>query len=471
MSRTAELTKLSAVELARRIRTGEITPLDVLDAHLAKIAELNPQLNAIVTLDIEGARAQAIAAGEAVTRGDKLGPLHGLPVVIKDVTLTKGMRTTYASPLYKDFIPDVDAAPVARLRKAGAIILGKTNTPEFATGATTFNNVFGVTRNPWDPTKTPAGSSGGSAAAAASGMVPLAQGTDFGCSVRMPAAFCGIVGIRTTAGLIPNDPMHLPWDAGQVHGPLARSAEDAALMLDAMVGLDPTWPISAAPPWASALDIVNATTDAKGLRIAYVSDIAGFGVEDEINTICRAAAMRLADDGAQVDEITLDLAEGFAAYKTLRGEWMVGQQIERLDFIDQFGANLFGNVKAGLALSVLDTAKAELVREHMWARFRDFFVDYDFLITPCSPVAPFDVDEKFPTEINGRKLDNYIDWIAPCFLITLVGFPAGSAPAGLTQSGLPVGIQIVGKRFDEPRILGLCKLVQRANPIGWPKLS
>ena len=471
MSRTAELTKLSAVELARRIRTGEITPLDVLDAHLAKIAELNPQLNAIVTLDIEGARAQAIAAGEAVTRGDKLGPLHGLPVVIKDVTLTKGMRTTYASPLYKDFIPDVDAAPVARLRKAGAIILGKTNTPEFATGATTFNDVFGVTRNPWDPTKTPAGSSGGSAAAAASGMVPLAQGTDFGCSVRMPAAFCGIVGIRTTAGLIPNDPMHLPWDAGQVHGPLARSAEDAALMLDAMVGLDPTWPISAAPPWASALDIVNATTDAKGLRIAYVSDIAGFGVEDEINTICRAAAMRLACDGAQVDEITLDLAEGFAAYKTLRGEWMVGQQIERLDFIDQFGANLSGNVKAGLALSVLDTAKAELMREQMWARFRDFFVDYDFLITPCSPVAPFNVDEKFPTEINGRKLDNYIDWIAPCFLITLVGFPAGSAPAGLTQSGLPVGIQIVGKRFDEPRILGLCKLVQRANPIGWPKLS
>ena len=471
MSRTAELTKLSAVELARRIRTGEITPLDVLDAHLAKIAELNPQLNAIVTLDMEGARAQAIAAGEAVTRGDKLGTLHGLPVVIKDVTLTKGMRTTYASPLYKDFIPDVDAAPVARLRKAGAIILGKTNTPEFATGATTFNDVFGVTRNPWDPTKTPAGSSGGSAAAAASGMVPLAQGTDFGCSVRMPAAFCGIVGIRTTAGLIPNDPMHLPWDAGQVHGPLARSAEDAALMLDAMVGLDPTWPISAAPPWASALDIVNATTDAKGLRIAYVSDIAGFGVEDEINTICRAAAMRLADDGAQVDEITLDLAEGFAAYKTLRGEWMVGQQIERLDFIDQFGANLSGNVKAGLALSVLDTAKAELMREQMWARFRDFFVDYDFLITPCSPVAPFNVDEKFPTEINGRKLDNYIDWIAPCFLITLVGFPAGSAPAGLTTSGLPVGIQIVGKRFDEPRILGLCKLVQRANPIGWPKLS
>ncbi|MDB5642362.1 MAG: amidase [Hyphomicrobiales bacterium] len=471
MSSTAGLTKLSAVELARRIKAGEITPLEVLEAHLAKIEELNPQLNAIVTLDIEGARAQAIAAGEAVKRGDKLGPLHGLPVVIKDVTLTKGMRTTYASPLYRDFIPDVDAAPVARLRKAGAIILGKTNTPEFATGATTFNDVFGVTRNPWDPTKTPAGSSGGSAAAAASGMSPLAHGTDFGCSVRMPAAFCGIVGIRTTAGLIPNDPMHLPWDPGQVHGPLARSAEDAALMLDAMVGLDPTWPISAAPPWASALDIVNATADAKGLRIAYVSDIAGFGVDDEIDAICRAAAMKLADDGAQVDEIKLDLTDGFAAYKTLRGEWMVGQQIERLDFIDQFGANLSGNVKAGLALSVLDTAKAELVREQMWAKFRAFFADYDFLITPCSPVAPFSVDEKFPTEINGRKLDNYIDWIAPCFLITLVGFPAGSAPAGLTASGLPVGIQIVGKRFDEPQILGLCKLVQRANPIGWPKLS
>jgi amidase len=471
MSADKNLVKQSAVTLARHIKAGETSAEDVLDAHLAQIERLNPTLNAIVTLDAHGARKRAREIDVQIKKGEGVGPLAGLPVVIKDVTLTRGMRTTFASPLYKDFVPDVDAAPVARLREAGAIILGKTNTPEFATGATTYNDVFGITRNPWDPTKTPSGSSGGSAAAAASAMVPLAHGTDYGCSVRMPASFCGIVGIRTTAGLIPNYPMHLPWDAGQVHGPLARSAEDAALMLDAMAGFDDTWPISAAPPWASALEIVERTEHAKGLRIAYVSDIAGFGIDAEVDALCRAGAKRFADFGAQVNEIAFDCSDGFDAYKTLRGEWMVGQQIERLAMIDQFGANLSGNVKAGLQLSVGETAQAEFVREQVWSRFRDFFAKYDVLITPCSPVAPFAAEEKFPTEINGRKLDNYIDWIAPCFLITLVGFPAGSVPAGLTKSGLPVGMQIVGKRFAEPQILGLCKLAQQAHHIGWPKLS
>lgn len=471
MSADTGLVKQSAITLARCIKARETKAEDVLDAHLAQIERLNPTLNAIVTLDADGARQRAREIDAQMAKGEQVGPLAGLPVLIKDVTLTKGLRTTFASPLYKDFVPDVDATPVARLRAAGAIILGKSNTPEFATGATTFNDVFGITRNPWDPTKTPSGSSGGSAAAAASGMVPLAHGTDFGCSVRMPASFCGIVGIRTTSGLIPNYPMHLPWDAGQVHGPLARSAEDAALMLDAMAGLDETWPISAAPPWASALDLVERSEHARGLRIAYVSDIAGFGVDAEVDALCRAGAKRFADFGAQVDEIEFDCSDGLEAYKILRGEWMVGQQIERLAMVDQFGANLSGNVKSGLALDVRQTAHAELTREEVWLRFRDFFTKYDFLITPCSPVAPFAAEEKFPTQINGRKLDNYIDWIAPCFLVTLVGFPAGSVPAGLTKTGLPIGMQIVGKRFADPQILSLCKLAQQAHHIGWPKLS
>ena len=465
------LNRKSAVELARMIREREATPLEVLDSHLAAIERLNPTLNAIVTLAADDARIQAERAGEAVARGEKIGPLHGLPVVIKDVTLTKGIRTTFGSPLFADFIPDEDAEPVARLRRAGAIVLGKTNTPEFAAGANTVNEVFGATRNPWDTARSPAGSSGGSAVAASTGMVPLAQGTDFGCSIRIPASFCGIVGLRTTAGLIPNRPMRLPWDPGQVHGPLARSAEDAALMLDAMTGLDPLWPISVPPTWESALAEVNATSDAKGLRVAYVSDIAGFGVDAEVDEICRTAALGLARDGAQVDHISFDCSDGFAAYKTLRGEWMVGQQLERIDMLDRFGPNLAGNVKAGLGLSVRDTAAAENAREAVWSRFRDLFGRYDFLLTPAAPVPPYLLTENFPTEINGRKLENYIDWIAPAFLVTLVGFPAGSAPAGLTASGLPVGMQIVGPRFSDPRILGLCKLVQRANPIGWPTLS
>jgi amidase len=299
-------------------------------------------------------------------------------------------------------------------------------------------------------------------------MVPLAQGTDFGCSIRVPAAFCGIVGVRTTGGLIPNYGMRLPWDGGQVHGPLARSAEDAALMLDAMVGLDPLWPLSAAPPWRSALEIVEQAQDAKKVRIAYTSDIARLGVDREIDDVCRSAVRALESEGAAVEEIAFDATDGIDAYKTLRGEWMVGQQLERMEMLERFGPNLAGNIRDGLKLSVRDTACAENVREKVWRRFRDLFGRFDFLLTPAAPVPPYPVEKNFPDEINGKKLENYIDWIAPAFLITLVGFPAGSVPAGKSKSGLPVGLQIIGPRFSEPNILRLAKLVQARAAIGWP---
>jgi amidase len=464
----SDLSRLSAVELRELVRTRKASPVEILDAHLAAIGRLNPKFNAIVTLVEDQARAAAKQAADS--NGTGL-PLHGLPVVIKDVTLTKGIRTTFGSPLYKDFVPYEDAAAVERLRKAGAIILGKTNTPEFATGANTVNELFGATRNPWNPALSPAGSSGGSAVAVAAGMVPLAQGTDFGCSIRIPAAFCGIVGVRTTGGLIPNRGMRLPWDGGQVHGPLARSAEDAALMLDGMVGLDPLWPISAAPPWRSALEIVQRMENAKGLRIAYVPDIAGFGVDREIEEISRRAVQRLEKDGAIVEVIDFSAADGFNAYKVLRGEWMVGQQLQRIEMLDKFGPNLAGNVRDGLKLTVRDTAAAENLRETVWKRFCDLFGRYDFLVTPAAPVPPYPIEKNYPDEVGGHKLDNYIDWIAPAFLVTLVGFPAGSVPAGLTAAKLPVGLQIVGPRFSEPQILGLSKLVQRNNPVGWPTYS
>lgn len=466
----SDLNRCSAVELTTLIRGRRTSPREVLDAHLAAIGRLNPKLNAIVTLAEEQARSAAQAAETAVMKGDQLGPLHGLPVVIKDVTETAKIRTTYGSPLYKDFVPVDDAEVVKRLRRAGAIILGKTNTPEFACGANTVNALFGATRNPWNPALSPAGSSGGSAVAVATGMAPLAQGTDFGCSIRIPAAFCGIVGVRTTAGLVPNMSMRLPWDAGQVHGPLARSAEDAALMLDAMTGLDPLWPLSSAPPWKSALSEVRRVRDARGCRIAYVSDLAGIGVEEEIDRICRAVALRLQEDGGNVTEIQFNASEGCDAYQTLRAEWMVGQQFEQLEHLGEFGPNLQGNIRQGLQLSVRETAAAENVRERVWARFRELFSHFDFLLTPAAPVIPFPLEKNFPDQIGGRKLLNYVDWIAPAFLITLVGFPAASVPAGKTTGGLPVGLQIVAARFAEPSILALAKLVQAANPIGWPPL-
>src|ERR1700722_5226753 len=300
------LTRKSARELARLDRERAVRPVEVVDGHPAAIAEINPKLNAIVTLAVEQAQDAARRSERAVTKGEPLGALHGLPVAIKDITPTAGIRTTFASPLYKDYVPDEDAEVVRRLKAAGAIVLAKTNTPEFACGANTDNALFGPTRNPWNPSLSPAGSSGGSAVAVATGMVPIAQGTDFGGSIRVPAAFCGIVGIRPTPGLTPNYPMPLAWDPGEVHGPLARDAGDAALMLDAMIGFSRISPISVAPPWQSALAEVERRNDAKNLRVAYVSDIAGIGVDGEIDKICRRAALRLGGAGAQVEEIKFD---------------------------------------------------------------------------------------------------------------------------------------------------------------------
>ena len=462
------LTRKSARELASLIAARAVSPVEVLDAHLAVIERQNPKLNAIVTLAADQARVAARSAEDAVMRGAAIGPLHGLPIGVKDVTVTAGIRTTFGSPLFKDNVPGEDAEVVRRLKAAGAIVLAKTNTPEFATGANTVNELFGATRNPWNPELSPAGSSGGSAVAVAAGMLPLAQGTDFGCSIRIPAAFCGIVGIRPTPGLTPNYPMPLAWDPGQVHGPLARTADDAAMMLDAMVGFSRLSPISVAPPWSSALEAVDRTNDLKNLKIAYASDIAGIGVDAEIDAICRDAAKSLHESGASVETISFDVAEGRDPYQTWRGAWMVGQQFDRMNMLAQFGQNLKGNIEAGLKFGTLDLAKAERTRQVVFHRFRQLFDRYDILLTPAAPVKPYPVAMNFPTEINGRSFENYIDWIAPAFLITLVSLPAGSVPAGKTRDGLPVGLQIVAPRFEEPRILGVAKLIQQRNPIGRP---
>jgi amidase len=462
------LTRKPARELAALIRARKLGPVELLDAHLAVVDRVNPKLNAFVTLVPEQARAAAQAAEAAVAGGGALGPLHGLPVAIKDVTLTAGIRTTYASALYRDFVPTEDAESVLRLKQAGAIVLGKTNTPEFAAGANTVNDLFGATRNPWNPALSAAGSSGGSAVAVATGMVPIAQGTDFGGSIRLPAAFCGIAGIRVTPGLIPNHPVALGWDPGQVAGPLCRTVEDVALMLDAMVGLSRLSPISVAPPWTSALAAVDAARDAAGLRVAYASDIAGIGVDPEVDAVCRRAALALREAGATVEEIAFDASAGRDPYMTWRGAWMVGQQFHNLAHMASFGANLRRNVEAGLDVTTRDLAAAERGRIAVFHRFRELFERFDVLLTPVAPVKPFPVEMNFPTDVNGRKLDSYVDWIAPTFLVTLVSLPAGSVPAGLTSDRLPVGLQIVAPRFEEPTILRVGKMVETANPIGWP---
>jgi amidase len=465
------LVRQSARELARLIRTRTVSPIEVLDAHIAAIKALNPKLNAVVTLAEDNARDHARRAETAVLRGEELGPLHGVPLGIKDITQTAGIRTTFASPLLKDNVPGEDEEVVRRLKAAGAIVLAKTNTPEFACGANTDNALFGPTRNPWNPALSPAGSSGGSAVAVASGMTPLAQGTDYGCSIRIPAAFCGIVGIRPTPGLIPSYPKPLAWDPGEVHGPLARDAEDAALMLDAMVGFSRISPISVAPPWQSTLADLQRREDIKGLRIAYVSDIAGIGVDAEVDATCSKAAAALSKLGAHVEHIIFDASAGRAPYQTWRGFWMVGRQYERLAQIDAFGANLKGNVEAGLKMTAADWAAAERTRMALFEAFHQLFERYDLLLTPAAPVKPYPIEMNFPDSINGRSFENYIDWIAPAYLITLVSLPAATAPAGLSQDGLPIGMQIVAPRFEEPLILRVARLIHRASNVGRPPLA
>ncbi|MEO5325163.1 amidase family protein [Mesorhizobium sp. CC13] len=473
------LSAMPAVELRQLIASREVSSVELVSSCIAQIERFNPVLNAIVTLADEAALDAAKQADSALARGDRVGPLHGLPIVIKDISETAGIRTTYASPLYRENVPDADCEAVSRLRKAGAIILGKTSTPEFAAGANTVNSVFGATRNPWNTELSPAGSSGGSAVAVASGMVPIGHGTDFGCSLRMPASFCGVVGLRTTPGLIPNAPMVASWDPGQVHGPLARTAEDAALMLDGMTGFDGTWPISIPAPWDSALDAMRRSGGPKGKKFAFAPDLAGIGVEPEIDRLCRSAAALLSEAGGYVEECGFSVPEAIDIYRVLRAQWMVEQQLDRLDQmdqmdqmdqVDQVDPNLAGNVKLGLGQSVLDLARAQHARDVALKRFRELFNVYDFLITPTSPVEPFPVTQNFPTEIGGRKLASYTDWMAPCFLITLVSLVSVSVPVGLSRSGLPVGLQIVGPRLSEPAVLAIAAAIQEAAPIGIPPM-
>jgi len=467
----SSITSLSASQLSKLIKSKKISPVEVLSSYLKVINKINPSLNAIVSIGTTTAIKSAKLAEANIMKGNWLSPMHGIPIGIKDITETKGLTTTYGSLLYKGHVPKEDAEVVARLRKSGAIILCKTNTPEFAAGATTDNKLFGKTRNPWDLAITPAGSSGGSAAAVASGMLPLAHGTDYGGSIRVPASFCGLVGIRPTPGLIPNYPMPLSWDPGQVHGPLARTAEDAAMMLDAMVGESRLSPISMNPPWNSCQSYVKKSNSVKGLKIAYIADMAGIGFEKEMEAICRKTTFDLKKESAKVSEINFDISHGRKAYLTMRAEWMVGQQFERLDQIEKFGKNLADNVQSGLLLTALQAAQAQVVRNEIWHKFRVLFEKFDFIITPCAPVAPFSVDLNFISEINGRELDTYIDWIANTYLVTMVGLPAASVPAGKNRRGLPIGLQVIGQRFSEPELLGVCKIIQKISDIGTPHIS
>ncbi len=461
-----EIASLSATEMRHHISAGELSPVEVVEACLARIERYDGLINAVVTLSDRALDD----AKELEGQRSEIGPLHGLPVGIKDVTPVAGLRTTFGSPLYADFVPDEDAIIVRRLREAGAVILGKTNTPEFAAGGNTFNEVFGRTLNPWDPERSAGGSTGGGAAALATGMIALAQGTDLGGSLRIPASFCGTVGLRPSVGLVPAYPSDYIWDTFQVTGPMARTAEDVALMLSAVSGTSTDSPIASPDQGQDLSEVVNAGIK-KHLRVAYCPDTVGIGIDADIEGVCRSAAFELAQIGAHVEEVDLDLAFGREAFLALRGLWMVAHQYERLDKMEHFGPNVAGNVKAGLEVTMKELAAAEHARRRIWHIFQQFFESFDHLVTPCMAVPPFPAEQNYPETVAGKPMETYIDWLAPTFVLSLTGLPVASVPCGLDGAGLPVGLQIVGKPFGEGSVLALAKQLQDLHPIGTPPLA
>jgi len=455
-----------ATELHRLFRARKTSPLEVMGAVLERVDAVNPKLNAIVTLARESALKQARAATAALKRkGTKLGPLHGVPVTIKDLTHTKGIRTTWGSKVFEHNVPDEDSLIVERLKAAGAIILGKTNTPEFGAGGNTFNAVFGATRNPWNPALTCGGSSGGAAVALATGMGPIAQGSDTGGSLRTPAAFCGVVGFRTSPGLVPYYPKALGWDSIGVTGPMARTVADTALMLSVIAGPDDRSPISYDADTATFPRAVKSPS-IKGWRVAWTPDLSGLiPVDGEVAQVAEKATRVFRSLGAKVESACCDFSEVNDIVLGTRGLSMVANHADKLaKWKDQMQKGLVWNIEQGLRLTPEEIARAELLRTTLWHRVRVFMETRELLILPTVAVPPFPVEQPYPTEINGKPLDNYTQWFFLTYGITLTALPVISVPCGFTKSGLPVGLQIVGRRRQEAMVLRAAAAFEAAAP-------
>ncbi|GIH94948.1 amidase [Planobispora siamensis] len=454
---------LTAVEMLELLRTRQICATELLDAHLRRIEEVNPRVNAIVTLTAERALDEAEAADRDLAKGVWRGPLHGLPVAYKDLTDTAGIRTTYGSRIFADHVPERDALIVRRMREAGAITVGKTNTPEFGTGSHTVNEIFGATRNPYDLSRSAGGSSGGAAAALACGMIPLADGSDMGGSLRNPASFCNVVGLRPTPGRVPSPTPRAAWFTLGVSGPMARTVEDLTLLMSVVAGFDPSSPLSIAESGAvftESLDLLDLT----GLRIAWSPDLGGLPVDAETAKVTAGAPAVLAGLGAHVERVELDLSDAEEAFRTYRAWYYL------LSYGDlpqeELGENVRWNVERGRAVTGADLARAERLRSGLYQRMSAFFDTYDFLIAPVSQVPPFPVDAPYVTEINGEELPDYLAWMRSAYWVSVLHAPAASVPCGFTSAGLPVGVQIVGRPFADLRVLRLAHAFERATGHG-----
>ena len=458
-----DLCALTAVELAARIRGKQVSAREVLKAHLARIERVNPQVNAIVTLVAERAMADATRADEALARGDTPGPLHGLPVAHKDLVDTAGIRTTRGSPFFRDHVPAHDALIVTRIRAAGAVTLGKTNTPELGAGSQTFNTLFGATKNPYDLTRTCGGSSGGAAVSLACGMLPIADGSDTGGSLRNPAAFCNVVGFRPSPGRVPSESGS--WSPLSVSGPMARTVADVALFLSAIAGPDTRSPLALQDDGARFRAPLER--DFKGVRVAWWKGLGGIPVEPDVASTVNANKSVLERLGCLVEEAEPDFSGVADAFPILRYAASYPQYSE---LAHQNAGWLKDTIRFEIAqaerLTAAHVGRAAARQAQMYLQVREFFSRYDYFVLPVTQVVPFDVNVPYPKEVAGSPMGTYIDWMRTCWYVTFMGTPAISVPAGFTGGGLPVGLQIVGPHRGDWSVLQLAHAFEQATGHG-----
>ncbi len=456
----------SAKKLARLIRTRKVSAVEVMKAHIAQIERVNPKVNAIVTFLPEAALKEAKKVDAKLAKGGEVGPLAGLPIAYKDMIATKGIRTTFGSPIYKDNVPDADHLLVERLKAAGAITIGKTNTPEFAAGSQTFNKVFGATPNPYDLTKTCGGSSGGAAVAVACGMLPFADGSDLGASLRNPGNFCNVVGFRPTPGRTTYYPTSDAWATLSVIGPIARSVEDTAFFFSAMAGPDLRSPISIVEP--GTVFAKPLKRNFKKVRIAWSKTLGGLPVDHRITAVLEKQRKVFESLGCIVEEAEPDLSGSDEAFHVLRAVGFVqkyGPLLEKQR--SQLKDTVVWNIEEGMKLDGPRIARAQALRSDVYRRMREFMDRYEFLLLPVNQVVPFPITQAYVDEINGVKLANYIDWMKTCYYITVTSHPAISVPAGFTEDSpaLPVGLQIVGRFRDDFGVLQLAHAFEERTQV------
>lgn len=459
---STELCFHTATELAKLLRTKQISAYEVISTHLEQIERVNPKVNAIVTLTAEQALLQAKKADEKIMRGDALGKLHGLPIAHKDLQNTQGVRTTFGSPIYKNNIPETDSLLVQRVKSAGAISVGKTNVPEFAAGSQTFNPIFGATRNPYDLSKTSGGSSGGAAAALASGLIPIADGSDMGGSLRNPANFCNVVGLRPSPGRVPSYPTEMGWFTLAVDGPMARTVEDTALLLSVLSGPDARSPIAIQESGETFSRPL--ARDFKNTRIAWST--LGLPYEPEVVQAVNSTRSIFESLGCIVEDAEPNLAEADEIFKAWRA-WFFESVFapEYTNHKELLKDTIIWNIEQGLTLTGAQLARYELKRTQLFQHMFEFMNQYEFIVMPVSQVLPFDVNTPYPTQINEEKMLTYLDWMKSCYYISTVGNPAISLPAAFTKNGLPVGLQIIGRHQNDWGVLQLAYAFEQATQV------